>query len=152
MAIVLITGGTGELGSKLEERFAAGENTARVLSRRARPAEATTGWGQGERATGAGLGDAVRGDDIVVEVGAGDAVPPADGRLPAPVFARSAGLAHPKVVQISADRDGRSGGPHGRGRGEGAGRKTAGPGRAGGADVRRDRESVAAGPGPTASD
>src|SRR5881397_732661 len=71
MAIVLITGGTGDLGSKLVERFAAGENTARVLSRRARPAEATTEWVQGDMETGAGLGEAVKGADIVVHAATG---------------------------------------------------------------------------------
>src|SRR3989442_1924338 len=71
MAIVLITGGTGDLGSKLVERFAAGENTVRVLSRRARPAEATTEWVQGDMETGAGLGEAVKGADIVVHAATG---------------------------------------------------------------------------------
>src|SRR2546422_1538792 len=71
MAIVLITGGTGDLGSKLVERFAAGENTARVLSRRARPAEATTEWVQGDMETGEGLGEAVKGADIIVHAATG---------------------------------------------------------------------------------
>src|SRR5438094_901214 len=71
MAIVLIAGGTGDLGSKLVERFAAGENTARVLSRRARPAEATTEWVQGDMETGAGLGEAVKGADLVVHAATG---------------------------------------------------------------------------------
>jgi len=71
MAIVLITGGTGDLGSKLVERFAAGENTVRVLSRRARPAEAATEWAQGDMEMGEGLGEAVKGADIVVHAATG---------------------------------------------------------------------------------
>jgi hypothetical protein len=46
MARVLVTGGTGDLGSKLVQRFAARGDAVRVLSRRPRSAEATTEWAQ----------------------------------------------------------------------------------------------------------
>jgi uncharacterized protein YbjT (DUF2867 family) len=71
MPTILITGGTGDLGSKLVERFAAGGNTVRVLSRRPRPAEATTDWAQGDMETGEGLGEAVAGADMVVHAATG---------------------------------------------------------------------------------
>src|SRR2546425_8593532 len=71
MATVLITGGTGDLGSKLVERFVAGGNTVRVLSRRARPAEAATEWAQGDMETGEGLGKAVMGADLVMHAATG---------------------------------------------------------------------------------
>jgi uncharacterized protein YbjT (DUF2867 family) len=71
MATVLVTGGSGDLGSKLVERFAAGGNTVQVLSRRARPAEATTEWAQGDMEKGERLGEAVAGADIVVHAATG---------------------------------------------------------------------------------
>src|SRR2546425_11843649 len=71
MATVLITGGTGDLGSKLVERCVAGGNTVRVLSRRARPAEAATEWAQGDMETGEGLGKAVMGADLVMHAATG---------------------------------------------------------------------------------
>jgi len=71
MPIILVTGGTGDLGSKLVERFAAAGHTVRVLSRRARPSDATTEWSQGDMETDAGLGEAVAGADIVVHAATG---------------------------------------------------------------------------------
>jgi uncharacterized protein YbjT (DUF2867 family) len=71
MSVILVTGGTGDLGSKLVERFAAGGNTVRVLSRRPRPADATTEWAQGDMETGEGLGEAVSGADLVVHAATG---------------------------------------------------------------------------------
>jgi len=71
MALVLVTGGTGDLGSKLVERFASAGETVRVLSRRARPAEATTEWAQGDIESGEGLGEAVAGADLVVHAATG---------------------------------------------------------------------------------
>ena len=61
MPTILVTGGTGDLGSKLVERFAASGYTVRVLSRRPRPTDATTEWAQGDVETGAGLGRGRRG-------------------------------------------------------------------------------------------
>ena len=77
MALVLITGGTGDLGSKLVERFAAAGNTVRILSRRARPTDVAQGpspetqWAQGDMETGDGLPDACTGADIVVHAATG---------------------------------------------------------------------------------
>jgi uncharacterized protein YbjT (DUF2867 family) len=71
MSTILVTGGTGDLGSKLVERFAATGDTVRVLSRRPRPAEARTEWALGDMETGAGLGEAVTGADIVVHAATG---------------------------------------------------------------------------------
>lgn len=71
MSTVLVTGGTGDLGSKLVERFVAAGDTIRVLSRRPRPAEATTDWAQGDMETGDGLLEAVKGTDLVVHAATG---------------------------------------------------------------------------------
>src|SRR5438552_1419827 len=71
MTLILVTGGTGDLGSKLVERFVAKGETVRVLSRRAPPTEATTEWAQGDMETGAGLGEAVKGADVVVHAAIG---------------------------------------------------------------------------------
>ena len=71
MSTILVTGGTGDLGSKLIERFVARGDNVRVLSRRARPEGATTEWAQGDMETGAGLGEAVAGADIVVHAATG---------------------------------------------------------------------------------
>lgn len=63
---VLVTGGTGVLGSRVVERLRAGGHRARVLSRR-------PGSGPdhvvGDLATGAGLAEAVRGAEVVVHAG-----------------------------------------------------------------------------------
>lgn len=71
MSTVLVTGGTGDLGSKLVERFVAAGDTVRLLSRRPRPAEATTDWAQGDMETGDGLLEAVKGTDLVVHAATG---------------------------------------------------------------------------------
>src|SRR3990172_2973042 len=62
---ILVTGGSGGLGSELVPRLAAG-HTVRILSRRPRPPSATTEWAQGELATGEGLAEAVAGVDMIV--------------------------------------------------------------------------------------
>ena len=66
MPRVLITGGTGGLGSELAPRFAAAGYTVRILSRRARPVDAAFEWAQGDLVTGTGLSEAVPGCDLVV--------------------------------------------------------------------------------------
>jgi uncharacterized protein YbjT (DUF2867 family) len=71
MSTILVTGGTGDLGSKLVERFIAGGDTVRVLSRRPKPSDATTEWAEGDMETGAGLLEAVSGADIVVHAATG---------------------------------------------------------------------------------
>jgi len=71
MSLILVTGGTGDLGSKLVQRFAARGDTVRVLSRRPRPADAATDWAQGDMETGDGLDEAVAGADVVVHAATG---------------------------------------------------------------------------------
>src|SRR3990172_5599539 len=67
MSRVLITGGTGVLGRELLPRFAAAGYTARVMSRRAAPAEgAGTEWAQAQIETGEGLAEAAAGVDVIV--------------------------------------------------------------------------------------
>ena len=66
MAVVLVTGGTGTLGSALASRLVGRGHEVRVLSRSAGPApEGTTRW-VGDVRTGAGLGPAFEGADVVV--------------------------------------------------------------------------------------
>jgi len=71
MTLILVTGGTGDLGSKLVERFIAKGETVRVLSRRAPSTKATAEWAQGDMETGEGLGEAVKGADVVVHAATG---------------------------------------------------------------------------------
>jgi uncharacterized protein YbjT (DUF2867 family) len=73
---VLITGGTGDLGSKLVERFVSQGETVRVLSRRPRPKGASTEWAQGDTETGEGLDTAVSGADVVVHAATGGGTRP----------------------------------------------------------------------------
>jgi len=66
MALVLVTGGTGTLGSRVVSRLVAGGHEVRVLSRTPGPAPAgATRW-VGDVRTGAGLGEAAEGADVVV--------------------------------------------------------------------------------------
>lgn len=67
MPRVLITGGTGGLGSELAPRFAAAGYTVRILSRRPRSskADAAYEWAQGDLVAGTGLAEAVAGCDLV---------------------------------------------------------------------------------------
>jgi uncharacterized protein YbjT (DUF2867 family) len=71
MAAVLVTGGTGDLGSKLVRRFLAQGDSVRCLSRKERPADAKTEWARGDIETGEGLADAVKGIDLVVHAATG---------------------------------------------------------------------------------
>jgi len=73
MPLVLVTGGTGDLGSKLVERFVKSDYGVRVLSRKPAPALGglSTEWAQGDMETGEGLGEAVAGADIVVHAATG---------------------------------------------------------------------------------
>jgi uncharacterized protein YbjT (DUF2867 family) len=67
MARVLITGGTGGLGSELVPRFAAAGYTVRIMSRRPRPGDgAAYEWAQADLDTGDGVAAALEGADVVV--------------------------------------------------------------------------------------
>ena len=88
MSTILVTGGTGDLGSKLIERFATRGDTVRILSRRPRPdasadADPPVGrgpspdeWAQGDVETGEGLAEAVAGADLVVHAATGAGLRP----------------------------------------------------------------------------
>ncbi len=67
MPRVLITGGTGVLGSALVPRFAAAGYNVRIMSRHPAPAEMRTAseWAQADLATGEGLPEAVAGADLI---------------------------------------------------------------------------------------
>ena len=65
MATVLLTGGTGVLGSELRPRLLAAGYTVRVMSRRAAE-DGDGGWARADLLTGAGLPEAVSGVDTVV--------------------------------------------------------------------------------------
>ncbi len=68
MTRVLITGGTGVLGSDLVPRFAGAGYTVRIMSRRSRSADRDQAgeWAQAQLATGEGLAEAVSGADVIV--------------------------------------------------------------------------------------
>ena len=67
IARVLITGGTGVLGSVLVPRFVDAGYTVRVMSRRARSErDPDVEWAQAQLATGGGLAEAVSGADVIV--------------------------------------------------------------------------------------
>ena len=68
MKTILVTGGSGGLGSELMPRLVAAGYRLRVLSRRAVPAELAVGveWAQGDLATGDGLAEAVAGVDQII--------------------------------------------------------------------------------------
>jgi uncharacterized protein YbjT (DUF2867 family) len=103
MATVLVTGGTGDLGSKLVDRFVAKGETVRVLSRKPRPEEAVTEWVQGDMETGAGLGEAVVGVDLVMHAATGGgtrAKADAPGTRNLLAACREAGTAHFFYISI----------------------------------------------------
>jgi uncharacterized protein YbjT (DUF2867 family) len=80
MTTVLITGGTGDLGSHLVQRHHARGDTVRILSRKPRPTDASTEWAQGDMETGQGLAEAVKGADLVYHCASGTGIrPKADG-------------------------------------------------------------------------
>jgi uncharacterized protein YbjT (DUF2867 family) len=66
MNTVLVTGGTGVLGSRVVSRLAAGGNAVRVLSRRERPGTDRVQCFRGELRSGTGLSAAVEGVDTIV--------------------------------------------------------------------------------------
>ncbi len=68
MPTVLVTGGTGALGSELVPRFLAAGYRVRIMSRRPRPADTdpATEWAQADLATGEGLADSLASVDAVV--------------------------------------------------------------------------------------
>lgn len=66
MTRILITGGTGVLGSEFVARLNPTEHTIRIMSRGTRPADVKHEWAQADMGTGAGLAEAVRGVDIII--------------------------------------------------------------------------------------
>ena len=66
MNTVLVTGGTGVLGSRVVSRLAADGNAVRVLSRRERPGADGVQSFRGELRSGKGLRAAVEGVDTIV--------------------------------------------------------------------------------------
>ena len=76
MTTVLVTGGTGDLGSKLVRRYVRRGDSVRVLSRRPKPGDAETQWAQGDMETGEGLTDAVQGVDLVMHAATGAGLRP----------------------------------------------------------------------------
>lgn len=67
MTAVLVTGGTGGLGSELVDRLVKKDHAVRIMSRRAAPADANlmTEWAQARLTTGEGLAAAVDGIECV---------------------------------------------------------------------------------------
>jgi uncharacterized protein YbjT (DUF2867 family) len=68
MTNVLVTGGTGRLGSKVVKELTATGYRVRIMSRKPLPPNvlSTTEWAQADLETGQGIADAVVGIDMVV--------------------------------------------------------------------------------------
>ena len=68
MTKILVTGGTGELGSKLVHRLREAGYTVRIMSRRTAPPDLADGieWATADLATGVGLTEAVAGIDEII--------------------------------------------------------------------------------------
>jgi uncharacterized protein YbjT (DUF2867 family) len=100
---ILVTGGTGALGREVVKRLRVAGHTARVLSRR----PSTEGdWAQGDVATGAGLGEAMIGIDVVIHAATAAAQPwklratDVVGTRRVLAMARAAGVRHAVYVSI----------------------------------------------------
>ncbi|GAB3001632.1 NAD(P)H-binding protein [Amycolatopsis acidiphila] len=63
---ILVTGGTGTLGSVVAERLLGDGRAVRVLSRRPAPARTPYAWRTGDLKTGAGIAEATEGVDTIV--------------------------------------------------------------------------------------
>jgi uncharacterized protein YbjT (DUF2867 family) len=63
---VLVTGGNGLLGRKLQPRLAEAGYTVRVMSRKSAPAGVNLEWAQADIASGEGVASAVAGADIII--------------------------------------------------------------------------------------
>jgi uncharacterized protein YbjT (DUF2867 family) len=103
MPRVLITGGAGVLGQELVSRFRDAGYTARVMSRRPRPAHAPPDleWAQADLATGAGLKEALAGAPVVIHSAmAGTREADVDGMGRLIEAARAAQAAHLLYVSI----------------------------------------------------
>ena len=101
--LVLVTGGTGAVGSEVVRRLRAAGHRARVLSRK--PGEGED-WVQGDIVTGAGLELAVKDAEAIVHA-ASDATPPRRyqatdvlGTRRVVAMAREAGVRHVVYVSI----------------------------------------------------
>ncbi len=68
MTRVLVTGGSGVLGSQVVTRLKDAGYTPRIVSRRSQPERLSTGveWAQADVGTGQGLTEAVSGVDVIV--------------------------------------------------------------------------------------
>lgn len=66
MNSILVTGGTGTLGRDVAAELAAHRQGVRIMSRQPTPPDRAYAWAQADLLTGAGLADAVRGIDVIV--------------------------------------------------------------------------------------
>jgi uncharacterized protein YbjT (DUF2867 family) len=100
---ILVTGGTGRLGTAFVAAASRDGHRMRVLSRGGRPGDVTVDWARGDLATGDGIDTAVRGMDAVVHA-ASDLVTAratdVEGSRRLAEAAGSAGVAHLVYVSI----------------------------------------------------
>jgi uncharacterized protein YbjT (DUF2867 family) len=98
-SLILVTGGTGTLGTRVVRRLVARGCRVRVLSRRTRAGDGGAEYVAGDLATGAGLAEAVVGVDVIVHCASASR-----GDVEAArnlVTAAGAGGARPHLVFIS---------------------------------------------------
>ncbi|HEY1409467.1 MAG TPA: NAD(P)H-binding protein [Promineifilum sp.] len=98
MKRLLVTGGTGVLGSQVVRRAAEAGWTVRSLSRGSKPAHPAGEWVQADLVTGQGVEEAVRGIDVIIHCASlfGREQPASAGEGSAPLLAaaRRAGVAN----------------------------------------------------------
>ncbi|MBT2586334.1 SDR family oxidoreductase [Arthrobacter sp. ISL-95] len=103
-APILVTGGTGTIGTRVVPLLRAAGRNVRVLSRHPRPNAAGIEYAEGDTVTGAGLQQALKGVDIVLHLAGGAKGDDVAARNLAEA-ASSAGASHLVLISVvGADR------------------------------------------------
>lgn len=100
---ILVTGGSGHLGSDFARAATAAGHVIRIMSRRAVPADTPFEWAQADLDTGEGLAEAVMGVDAVIHAASNvgsAAKTDVDGTRKLTDACRAAGVGHVVYVSI----------------------------------------------------